>query len=70
MAAFSQWFREHPAAVGVTYGQHCRRALRFGLHMIVAGIACVVHGICPFLFTHTASEAIGKLSDELRRDRR
>lgn len=54
-------FTEHPASVGETYGEHFGTALYFAGRMIVAGLACVVHAILPFVFTRTASRTIAEL---------
>lgn len=67
MATLFKLFSEHPASVDETYGEHLRQAWRFGIRMILAGAACLVHGLCPFLFTTTASHAIGELSARMRR---
>lgn len=63
-------FTEHPASVGESYGEHLGRALCFGTRMIFAGIACVVHGVLPFLFVRTGSQAISELNDRLVVNRR
>ncbi|BBK33815.1 hypothetical protein EDC65_3652 [Stella humosa] len=51
-------FTRHPASVGESYGQHLGFAGGVGLRMIGAGLACVVHGIFPFLFVRTGSRTI------------
>ena len=43
-------FTEHPASVGETYTEHLANAVCFGTRMMLAGIACLVHGVLPFLF--------------------
>lgn len=58
-------FTQHPADVGETYGEHLVQASGFGLRMIVAGMACVMHGIFPFLFVKTGSKQIGHLHDQM-----
>ena len=63
-------FTEHPASVGESYGEHLGRALCFGTRMIFAGIACLVHGVLPFLFVRTGSRAISELNDRLVVNRR
>lgn len=63
-------FTEHPASVGETYGEHMGRAACFGLRMIGAGIACLVHALLPFLFVRTGSAAITELNDRLVVNRR
>ena len=54
-------FIEHPASVGETYGQHLAHASGFGLRMILGGIACMIHGLLPFLFVKTGSRQIESL---------
>ena len=63
-------FCEHPASVGETYTGHMGRAACFGVRMIAAGVACLVHAVLPFLFVHTGSRAIGELNDRMITSRR
>lgn len=63
-------FSEHPASVGETYTEHMGRAACFGVRMIGAGIACLVHAVLPFLFVHTGSRTIGELNDRMIASRR
>jgi hypothetical protein len=58
-------FTEHPKTVGETYWQHLRFASRTGMTMMVAGAACVVHGVLPFLCTTTGSRTIRALAARL-----
>lgn len=55
-------FKEHPDTVGETYVGHAKQANRIGWMMIAGGIACVIHGIFPFLYTRTGSKMIRWLS--------
>src|SRR5437879_11206305 len=55
-------FTEHPASVGETYTEHLANAVCFGTRMMLAGIACLVHGVLPFLFVRTGSRAITELN--------
>jgi hypothetical protein len=54
-------FTEHPASVGETYFQHMGMASSFGVTMIAAGVACLVHAVLPFAFVKTGSDAITTL---------
>lgn len=63
-------FTEHPASVGETYTEHMARAACFGVRMIGAGIACLVHALLPFLFERTGSAAIAELNDRMITNRR
>jgi hypothetical protein len=63
-------FTEHPASVGESYLEHLLRAVYFGIRMVFAGAACVVHGVLPFLFVRTGSRAIAELNDRMVVSRR
>ncbi len=58
-------FKEHPASVGEGYVGHLMQATAFGLRMIAAGMACVLHGLFPFLCVTTGSEAMQGLHAEM-----
>ena len=61
----------HLENVSESYGEHFAVASRFGLRMIAAGLACLVHAVMPFLFQRTASKAIRDLHGEMtERERR
>jgi uncharacterized protein DUF6356 len=63
-------FTEHPASVDETYLEHLGVATSFGVHMLVAGIACLVHALFPFLFVKTGSQAIAGLYERMVTSRR
>ena len=63
-------FTEHPASVGESYGEHLLRAGCFGARMVFAGLACLLHGLLPFLFVRTGSRAIAELNDRMVVNRR
>lgn len=63
-------FTDHPASVNETYTEHAGFAFGFGVRMILAGLACCVHGIFPFLFERTGSHMIIKLHQRLGANRR
>jgi len=58
-------FTEHPASVGESYWQHLRHAMGFGLRMGVSGLACMLHGLLPFLFVRTGSRQVALLHDRM-----
>jgi hypothetical protein len=58
-------FTAHPATVGESYGGHLLRASSFGVRMMLAGAACIVHGLLPFLFVRTGSRTISDLNAQL-----
>lgn len=58
-------FTQHPASVGESYSEHFVQASGFGVRLIVAGIACLLHGIFPFLFVKTGSKQIVHLHNRM-----
>ena len=62
-------FFEHPRSVDESYGEHMRAAGGFGVVMIGAGVACLVHALVPGLFVSTGSKAIDRLHDKMVRNR-
>jgi len=68
--AITRLFTEHPASVGETYLAHLLRAAWFGGRLILAGGACLVHAVFPFLFVRTGSTAITELHTAMVTGRR
>jgi hypothetical protein len=62
-------FLAHPRTVQESYGEHLVVASSFGLTMIAAGMACMVHALVPGLFERTGSRAIQHLHDRMIRNR-
>lgn len=58
-------FTRHPAAVGESYGRHLAFATGVGGRMVLAGLACMLHGIFPFLFQRTGSRTLVELHDRM-----
>ncbi len=58
-------FLAHPRTVRESYAEHFGIAGRFGLTMIGAGLALLVHAIVPGLFIRTGSGAIKRLYGEM-----
>jgi len=58
-------FTDHPECVNETYVQHMGSAFSFGGTMVVAGCACVLHGIFPFVFGSMGRSAVAKLYDRM-----
>lgn len=63
-------FTEHPESIGETYLVHLGHASRFALQMMMAGIACLVHSVLPFLFADTASRVVTQLHQQMVAARR
>ena len=60
-----QLFLKHPRDVNESYGQHFNVATRFGLLMVVAGVAAIIHGLVPAFFTRTGSRIVKRLYGEM-----
>ena len=58
-------FTEHPNSVGESYVEHLQSAAGFGSRMVMAGIACLLHGLFPFLFVTTGSRTIRHLHETM-----
>ena len=58
-------FTEHPASVDETYAEHLGTASFFAFRLIWAGIACLLHGLLPFLFVTTGSSTIRELNERM-----
>jgi hypothetical protein len=58
-------FTEHPASVGENYLEHMISAGSFAVTLVLAGAACAVHAVFPFLFERTASARIANLHDRM-----
>ena len=61
MDLIDRLFLDHPRRVNERYGEHARVATHFGLSMIGGGIACLIHGLVPALFTQTGSDTVRRL---------
>lgn len=58
--------RRHLEETDMAYGVHMKRAWRIGGALLVAGGACIVHGLLPGLFTDKATRTITRLNDEIK----
>ncbi len=58
-------FTRHPASVGETYLEHLESASFFGSRMILAGCACMLHGLFPFLCVTTGSSTVKHLHERM-----
>jgi len=65
-------FKDHPASVGESYGEHFGVAMSFSLSLLLASMACLVHAIIPCLFKKSASQRVNALYERMvaHRDRR
>ena len=54
-------FFDHPGSVDESYGEHFIFAAGFGLTLLGAGAAALVHAVIPCFFERTASTAVKRL---------
>jgi hypothetical protein len=54
-------FIRHPSSVGETYLEHQQHALSFGVELVLAGIACILHALVPAIFVTTGSRTVTRL---------
>ena len=59
-------FLHHPAKVGESYGEHLVFAFGFGLRLVRAGLAAMVHGVVPALHETTASSEILAMAEDIQ----
>jgi hypothetical protein len=58
-------FTSHPDSVGESYPRHAVFAITFGFRMFVGALACMLHGLFPFLFQRTGSRIVCELHQQL-----
>jgi hypothetical protein len=63
--ALENLFVRHPRSVGESYFEHMQVAFTFGCRMLGAGLACLMHGLFPFLFVTTGSTTVRHLHDSM-----
>jgi hypothetical protein len=51
-------FTVHPHSMGESYWKHFFFASLFGCSMLIAGVACILHAIFPFIFKTTGSNML------------
>ena len=58
-------FIDHPSSVNETYLQHMAMAFGFGGRMVLGGLACLVHGLFPWLCMTRGSDTIRGLNHRM-----
>ncbi|MFX4918085.1 DUF6356 family protein, partial [Acinetobacter baumannii] len=58
-----RWFGAHPRSVGESYLEHMAAAFSFGVRLVFAGVACLIHGVVPGLCIKTGSTLVRELHD-------
>ncbi len=67
---FEKLFVSHPRSVNESYFEHQRAAFGYGAALIVAGLACLVHGLVPGLCVTTGSRRVAALNHRMGERRR
>lgn len=55
----------HLKEVDETYFEHMLYATKYGVKMIFAGLACIIHGLLPEVFCTTASRTMESIKNEI-----
>lgn len=58
-------FTEHPRMVNETYVEHMGVAFTFAGRMMFGALACLVHGLFPFLCVRTGSRLVTDLHQRM-----
>jgi hypothetical protein len=61
----SKLFLAHPEALNESYAQHMGHAMSYSGRLFAASFCAFVHGLFPFLFEKTASNAIKAMHAEM-----
>lgn len=56
----------HLKEVNEKYFEHMFYAQKYGIKMIFAGLACIIHSVVPNLFISTASDTMKSILAEVR----
>ena len=65
MNKIKKLFTKHPHSLGESYLEHLICAAGYGLRMIFAGFAAIIHSIFPFLFETTASDLAKEITGNI-----
>ena len=61
-----QFFTKHLHDANESYFEHLAFTIKVGGTLIMIGIVAVLHGLLPFIFTHTASGMLCTLMDKMK----
>ena len=64
--AMDRMFRDHPRSLGMTWAGHGGGAVKIGVELVGAGLACIVHAAVPGWFTQTAGKTVTKMYDHMQ----
>ena len=59
-------FTKHPQSIGESYVEHLQFASYCGFRLTLAGLACIIHSVFPFVFSTTASDMMQTITMEIQ----
>jgi hypothetical protein len=62
-------FFDHPRSLGMNWASHGIGAVKIGVELVGAGLACLVHAIVPGMFTQTAGKTVTRMYDHMTQRR-
>ena len=58
-------FLEHPRSLGMSWARHGAGAVKIGVELLGASLACFVHALVPGWFTQTAGRTITRMHQHM-----
>ena len=58
-------FLDHPRSLGMSWAGHGAGAVKIGVQLVGAGLACMVHALVPGWFTQTAGKTVTRIYDHM-----
>ena len=62
-------FTRHPHSIGETYLEHMNKALDTAIKIQLVTFILLTHAVFPFIFEHTASDKLYKITKSLQQRR-
>ena len=62
-------FTRHPHSIGETYLEHMNKAIDTAIKIQLVTFILLTHAVFPFLFEHTASDKLYKITKSLQQRR-
>ena len=66
MEKLKKLFTDHPNEMGESYIDHFFCASIYGVRMVLAGFAAIIHSLFPFIFQTTASDLAKEITGDVR----
>ena len=63
-------FTTHPISVNLTYFEHFKLSLSFGLLLSTASFKAFIHAIFPFIFITSTTDTICDIENQLNKHKR